>query len=471
MTKFVSSNIVLFVLLSALCVFWTSAEKELLRLEQEPLEGNKYVVRARKTFRVACIYQRHDMIDPHDQLVWTNVNGDVIDGQSDVSTFTLTFKERGTKYWKEVLVFRDIQPRDSQTYSCKSNVNGEQVERKIEIVVIDKMQWAEKEDVVGAMEGEPLIVDCGASGEPKPEVKITNDVGEPLDEHMFNVANDKVTIDKLSMEYQGAKVKCLAVQTFDKFDTTSIEEHEKMIDVWYPPKFESHEIEAFGIIGRPAILFCNVSRSNPPATHFHFFKDGEELKDNSKYQLKLNVLKQIAELKIFDVEADDFSAYKCEVNNGKAKTFVEIALKEANPPDEVRVELRAANTDGVVWRIQSDQKDELPVLFYRIQHMRKELYLNYQDEEEESESFIWQKHGNTATVPTNSEHLYETSGLRENTDYVFRFAGINAAGSGNTIKINVRTVPTEASSQEMNSAPFASVSVLLALLATFLYLN
>ncbi|KAK0397079.1 hypothetical protein QR680_001971 [Steinernema hermaphroditum] len=465
MAKFVATRLAFFLLLSTLFV---SADDDVLRLEPEPLEGKKYVVRANKTFRVACIYRRHDMIDPHHQLVWTNSDGNVIDDESNVSVFTLGLKERTTKYWKESLVFRRIQPRDSGIYSCVSKVHGERNERKIEIVVLDKMQWSEKADVVGAMVGEPLIVDCGASGDPKPDVTITDEFGEPLNEQLFTVAGDKVTVDNLSKEYQNAKIKCLAVQTLADFDTTSIEEHEKRIDVWFAPEFESKEQEAYGIIGRAATLVCNVTNSNPPATHFHFFKLGEELSDAARYQLKTNIANQNAQLTIMEVNQDDFGTYKCEVNNGKAKTFVDVNLKEANPPDEVRVSLEARNRHAILWKILSDETDELPVLYYTIQYMRKERYVNYQDNKDEnSEDSVWQTQGTSSTVTKNSNNLYEITGLLENTEYVFRFAGVNAAGSGDAMTVTVRTL-SDVVYDEQKSSHNIGISMPLALFTAFL---
>uniref|UniRef100_A0A1I8A3Y7 Ig-like domain-containing protein n=1 Tax=Steinernema glaseri TaxID=37863 RepID=A0A1I8A3Y7_9BILA len=466
MAKLVTSRLTLLLLLSTLSA---SADEDVLRLEPQPLAGEKYAVRANKTFRVACIYRRHDMFDPHHQLVWTNSDGNVIDGESDVSVFTLGLPERSTKFWKESLVFRRIQPRDSGIYSCVSNVHGERIEKKIEIIVLEKMQWSEKSNVVGAMVGEPLIVDCGATGDPKPDVTITDELGVPLDEKLFNVAGDKVTVDKLTKEYQDAKIKCLAAQTLLDLDTTSIEEHEKRIDVWYAPEFESNEIEAFGIIGRSATLVCNVTNANPPPTHFHFFKQGEELNDQSKYQLNVDLANHKAQLTIMEVEPEDFGTYKCEVNNEKAKTFIDVNLKEANPPDEVKVSLEAVNQHAILWKILSDDEDELPVLYYTIQHMRKERYVNYQDTtDDNSEDAVWGNHGTSTTVPKNSKDLYEVVGLLEDTEYVFRFFGVNAAGSGNAMTVTVRTLNDAVYDQHKDASRYSGISMLLVLLVASL---
>ena len=51
---------------------------------------------------------------------------------------------------------------------------------KIKCLFTGNIEWNEPRDVVGAMVGEPLTIDCGAKGNPQPEIEMTNEEGEEL---------------------------------------------------------------------------------------------------------------------------------------------------------------------------------------------------------------------------------------------------------------------------------------------------
>lgn len=52
-----------------------------------------------------------------------------------------------------------------------------------------------------------------------------------LSEDRFKVAGIQVTIPQLTKEYQGIRVKCVAVQSLPKFNSTTTEQHEVAINV------------------------------------------------------------------------------------------------------------------------------------------------------------------------------------------------------------------------------------------------
>ncbi|KIH59656.1 immunoglobulin domain protein [Ancylostoma duodenale] len=79
-------------------------------------------------------------------------------------------------------------------------------------------------------------------------------------------------------------------------------------------------------------LSCPVAASNPPAILFTFYRDGNELNDPEKYNLTIDKRHKKATLKIFNVNEDDLDEYRCEVNNGKAKSTMTIHLKETSKP-------------------------------------------------------------------------------------------------------------------------------------------
>lgn len=51
-------------------------------------------------------------------------------------------------------------------------------------------------------------------------------------ETLFVTAGTEVTVNKLTNEYQDIIIKCIAVQEFEKYDATVVEQHEIRLDVW-----------------------------------------------------------------------------------------------------------------------------------------------------------------------------------------------------------------------------------------------
>uniref|UniRef100_A0A7E4VGR6 Fibronectin type III domain protein n=1 Tax=Panagrellus redivivus TaxID=6233 RepID=A0A7E4VGR6_PANRE len=425
-----------------------------LQIHPAGLEGDKYVVKANKAFRIACVYNDEDMENVH-QLQWVNEDGKEIDTASSPNLFTIALHERGTHHKKRSLVFSKINSRDSGTYTCVANVNGEVTRRSIHVHIVGNIEWNEPRDVVGAMVGEPLTIDCGAKGNPSPEIEMTNEEGELLNDlaDTYVVVDNEVTIDHLSKEYQNNKVRCLALQHIAEYATTSVEKHEITIDVWYEPEFETKEVNRHAIMGRSANIYCNVSSSNPPVSHFHFFKGTDEIdRDDETYEIIEDFESQTAVLKILSVDEEDLGTYRCEVNNGKAKSHQQIHLHTANPPNQVRVSLERARKHSITWRLVEDgsaEDEDLPVISYTIEYVRSQLLDDVDSSEEEpalnneklhrAEESVWKSHGSHVVRTKNPENLYEITGLVQNAEYVFRFSAQNEAGSGDSIEITART--------------------------------
>uniref|UniRef100_A0A183D0X6 Ig-like domain-containing protein n=1 Tax=Gongylonema pulchrum TaxID=637853 RepID=A0A183D0X6_9BILA len=180
-----------------------------LRLEPPTLNNSRYVVRSDRKFRISCICQKATTDCMY--LTWRNEFDRKIDGESSSSLFTVELQEHDSMYKKLSLVFTRIAKRDAGFY---------------------KIRWKESSDVVGAMAGESLTIDCGATGDPRPETHITSRDGQPLNESMFIVAGPEITVKNLTADYQDVIIKCLAVQEYVQYDATVVEQHEIRLDVW-----------------------------------------------------------------------------------------------------------------------------------------------------------------------------------------------------------------------------------------------
>ncbi|GMR62025.1 hypothetical protein PMAYCL1PPCAC_32220, partial [Pristionchus mayeri] len=433
------------------------------------LERESFVVRENDKLMVSCVYEGNDIAEMAD-LKWLTASGNPIDGESSSSVFTIAIHERETHFKKKTLHFTEVKQRDAGNYTCEAkNVDGKTFSRHVTVHVIDKIEWASNEERVGGLVGEPLTIDCGASASPEPQIQITSDGGEPLDDHMFTIAGNEISVSSLTKEYNGLKINCVALQILDDLDTTSTAQRTVTIDVWFTPEFEKEKIDRHTILERTAILPCNVTESNPPARHFNFFRNNQLLTDQKKYQQVMDVVENAAYLKVFDVQAEDLGEYHCEVNNGRAKATQVINLKEANPPEELKVSLEAVKLHGIIWRVETNANDILPVEKIEIQAIRKEaLDAELEKGEEEDEEKIWHAHGSTHHRTIADSGLYDVGGLRGDTEYVFRFRAESEAGYGPRITLVAST--NEEANTPAPTAGTSSISILAALLSSLIVL-
>ncbi|GMT06992.1 hypothetical protein PENTCL1PPCAC_29166 [Pristionchus entomophagus] len=430
------------------------------------LERESFVVRENDKLMISCVYEGND-IDLMSDLKWLTAAGNPIDGESSSSVFTIAIHERGTGFKKKTLHFTEVKPRDAGNYTCEAaNVEGKVFSRQVTVHVIDKIEWESNEERVGGLVGEPLTIDCGAKASPEPQIQITSDGGEPLDDHLFTIAGSEISVSSLTKEYNGLKINCVALQILDDLDTTSTAQRTVAIDVWYTPEFEKETIVRHTILERTAMLPCNVTGSNPPARHFNFFRNNQLLTDEKKYQQVMDVVENAAYLKVFDVEAEDLGEYHCEVNNGRAKATQVIHLKQANPPEELKVILESVKKHGIVWRVVTNEHDLLPVEKIEIQALRRESLDEEKDKGEEDEEKIWHAKANTFQRSIVDSGLYDVGGLRADSEYVFRFRAESEAGYGP--RITLTAITNEEANTEAPTAASSPATVLLALLAALI---
>ncbi|EFO21863.2 hypothetical protein LOAG_06622 [Loa loa] len=437
----------------------------LLRLEPPPLNNSRYVVRVDRKFRISCICQQASINCLH--LAWRNEFGRKIDGESSNSLFTVELREHDSMYKKLSLVFTQIAKRDTGFYKCVArNSRRMSAYWKVEIIVVDAIRWKESNDVVGGMFGESLTIDCGSIGNPQPETYITNHKGFPLNETLFVIAGSEVTVNKLTNVYQDTIINCLSVQEFEKYDATVVEQHEIRLDVWSSPEFSKPFVERFIVLDHLAQICCNITRSNPPATHFRYLKGSDELWNDSNHIILIDVLNQSSCLKILSPTEYDLGEYRCEVSNGKSKSQQTITVKEATPPGEVHVSLQDVGMTYVLWKIEEGFGEQLPIRRYIIEYIKKSILDQGHDEIRENNR-VWFAHAVKMDVHLNEDGLYEVGGLRQGTTYIFRFAAENEAGIGDTVTVAVKTTSRVKLSKLTRSA--SSFHQQLILIAFFLH--
>ncbi|CEF60530.1 Immunoglobulin subtype domain and Fibronectin,type III domain and Immunoglobulin-like domain and Immunoglobulin I-set domain and Immunoglobulin-like fold domain-containing protein [Strongyloides ratti] len=418
-------------------------------LRIEPKGNNyKFVTKAGRNFQVSCVFEKEGIAKVED-IQWLTGDNQKIDAYSSNRIFTIELNDKHTHNPKKLLLFDQLEPRMSGNYTCKGKHFDREYSQTIQLIVTDNLIWNNNDDIVGGMEGDPLIIDCGAIGTPDPDIQFTDENGDLLNENEFKIAGNEITIEKLTSDFQGKKIKCIAVQYFEEHETTSIEEKTFKIDVWTVPQFESHYAESYGIVGRNGRVDCKVVKSNPPVKEFRFFKSNVEIGVNEKFMITVDTPKQEATLHIFNVDEDDFNQYRCDVTNGKASNHQTIILKVSNPPSEVRATLKNVHKHAIKWHLTTTPTEpsdsdtaNLPVTQYIIEYVRKDKIMNENDDENDIEINVstgWSLFGQRQLFNVTHDGMYKIHGLRQNTSYLFRFTAVNAAGTGNPFIVTAKT--------------------------------
>uniref|UniRef100_A0A0N5BLC3 Ig-like domain-containing protein n=1 Tax=Strongyloides papillosus TaxID=174720 RepID=A0A0N5BLC3_STREA len=418
-------------------------------LRVEPKGNNyKFVTKAGRNFQVSCLFEKEGIAKVED-IQWLTGNDQKIDGYSSNRVFTIELNDKHTHNPKKLLLFDQLEPRMSGNYTCKGKYFDREYSQTIQLIVTDNLIWNNNDDVVGGMEGDPLIIDCGAVGSPDPDIQFTDENGDILNENDFTIAGNEITIDKLTTDFQGKKIKCVAVQYFEEHETTSIEEKTYKIDVWTVPQFENHYAESYAIVGRNGRVDCKVVKSNPPVKEFRFFRNNVEIGVNEKFMITVDTPKQEAALHIFNVDEDDFNQYRCDVTNGKASNHQTILLKVSNPPSEVIATVKNVHKHSIKWHLTTTPTEvsdsdtaNLPVTQYIIEYVRKDKIMNEDDDENDIEINVstgWSLFGQRQVFNATHDGDYKIHGLRQNTSYLFRFTAVNAAGTGNPFIVTAKT--------------------------------
>ncbi|VDD98032.1 unnamed protein product [Enterobius vermicularis] len=188
----------------------------------------------------------------------------------------------------------------------------------------------------------------------------------------FIIDGTRIHIPKLTSDYQGRIIKCSATQQFAGYDHSDAESQFIKIEVYFPPQFLAYEVTRYAVIGRNITLECQVNKSNPPVDEFVFYRgNAPVVSDQEKYDITVDLNKQLAKLTIIKVSDDDLGKYVCSAINAKAQSSQTVQLSKADPPGEIKVSYESAKEDSIILRIQQADEEKLPITAYIIRYLQQ----------------------------------------------------------------------------------------------------
>ncbi|KAI6229238.1 hypothetical protein M3Y95_00510100 [Aphelenchoides besseyi] len=444
-----------------------------VHLESDRSVDGFFEVVEKRSFRLTC--KSDEPAGVSQEIQWYTSTGELIDSSS-ISRFTISGSTRHG-HAKKTLVFMHILPHDEGQYYCKLFDQGVLVQQVEAAIRVHKgIIWNSNQTVYGGQVGDRLTVDCSVKSEQKVMVEAMDSDDYPLENSpllKFVRANDEYTIPQLTDDYQDARVRCLAFVKLANNVEVQLE-RTIQIEVWKKPDFGANEQTVFGIQEQDVTLKCRVQNSVPSVKTMEFLLNGEVLQNDKRRTVNTYVDEQLTEMKIRNLNENDFNTYTCRAHNGKMSSDLKIKLMQAAPPAQPKIGY-LGNTNGTTtWQIYGDDNEEPPVIAYSVRYaIRRDGLLaqqpNFKPADDAAREWIRSnQHASSEVVlPKNNDGVYVIRDLRNGESYVFEFSARNAAGSGDPIYINADlkqeySLPLSGSSSTL-TVSFLLVFCLLAL--------
>uniref|UniRef100_A0A0N5AE24 Ig-like domain-containing protein n=1 Tax=Syphacia muris TaxID=451379 RepID=A0A0N5AE24_9BILA len=404
---------------------------------QPATKEDRYAARKGEQLSVVCVYNHSS--DDLNSLVWRNVvTNKVIDEESSSRVFTVSVRQHHTHFQQLTLIFLKLNADDEGNYVCEAeNFDGVTYTKTINVIPLETLEWGLKDSTVGGLVDEKVIINCSATGDPRPHIIITDANGKPLSGADFIVDGNLIYIPRLTTEYNGRQIRCSGTQVFEGYDQSDTETKLITIEVYYPPQFLRSDVIQYAIVGRNVTVECQVNSSNPPVNEFNFFRGDNQIFDiPGKYDISVDLDKQLALFTIIDLKEEDLGSYACAAINNKSQSEQTIELRKADPPGEVKVSYENAKENSIVLKIQQAEDEQLPIINYIVRYIQQDQLINAEPDSKET---LWNEFGKKTAIHTNENGLYEIGQLLNNTKYVFRISAQSAAGVGGEFELGAST--------------------------------
>jgi hypothetical protein len=307
------------------------------------------------------------------------------------------------------LVFETIHTKDKGNYTCKATVDNREVQANFRLVVIKPIKFADTATNQTASEYQNLTVRCEVEGDPLPTVTWTVN-GKAAEGHKYKEFADGLYVQNVTLEDEG-NYSCHAYQLSESTSKTVV--RTVFLTIEHKPVWRGKEgsDKTYAFIMGTVNLTCAVAAE--PKPKFAWFKSNKilvALENDTIFEGELNSTLQL------NVSSKNvYGDYVCRASNHLGKMEHVINLMEGTKPAVPKVSVHGARHDSVQIDIEGPQNEELDIIGYRVQYLRKQE-LNKGWDSAQVQEF------------NKGETPYNLSGLSQNTHYTVRVAARNAAG-------------------------------------------
>ncbi|XP_023703996.1 opioid-binding protein/cell adhesion molecule [Cryptotermes secundus] len=307
------------------------------------------------------------------------------------------------------LVFENIDTQDKGIYTCKAVVDSKEVQASFRLTVMKPIKFVDTVTRQTASLYQSVVVRCDAEGDPEPIIKWTVN-GKVPEGPKYKVVADGLYINNVTLEDKG-EYTCRAFQLSPTI--SNMLERIIVLKIEHKPVWREKEepAKAYAFITGNVNLTCEVTAE--PAPKFEWLKANETLTSQQNVTIFEEEFHTILQLQVNS--ENDFGDYVCKASNRLGKVERVITLLKSSKPAVPETSIREARHDSVKIDIEGPENEELGILGYRVQYIRRQEL---------------KKGWNSAKVVEfdKGESPYSISGLRQNTHYIMRVASRNAAG-------------------------------------------
>lgn len=366
--------------------------KGIVKLRVNPASGN---VRLGDTVIFICRVEGGEV----DSIEWHNSDGELVE-ETDHITMS------STEYSSQLRIINAV-PDVGGTYWCRANADTKPIQKMLTVKVIQDPVFENQLEKQEFEEGSDAVVRCQVTGLPSPVVSWTFRQGNIKQSERYRIESTGNLVIRKIQALDGGPYECVA--TIAERNVRKV----LKIDVYvnHVPTFVPVDPELlYSWLGNPVNISCRF-RSYPRAD-VTWSRNGSDLGSNGHLVLAENSTEARSVLQLPVNSTEDFSEYRCTVNNSRGSVSRSTELREGgipSAPREVRADPRSTTVE--VSYSPPEHDGGIPILGYLVEWRRNST-------------------GEWNRTRTDSEHS-QLVGLDPYTVYQIRVAAFNGKGEGN----------------------------------------
>ncbi|XP_033149936.1 neural cell adhesion molecule 2 [Drosophila busckii] len=319
------------------------------------------------------------------------------------------------------IVFAHIALADKGNWTCEP-VDGGVYSKSYDLIVYQKITFAEKDKVMTVKEGQNATILCEVKGEPQPNVTWHFN-GQPINESVaskFRILADGLLINKVTQNDTG-EYTCRAYQV--NSIASDMQERTVLMKIEHKPHWTNklHVGLQYAYLNGTASIMCEAL-AEPPA-NFSWHRKQKRIESNEQfYSIETDNYWSRLTVQVTDVKA--FDNYRCRAHNhlGSIERITRLEMGEKPPPPDV-FQLRGFNSNtfdvDVSVHRDKDKRDIMEVNGFRIEYMT--------DLEFKTDAGKW-TNAKHKVFPYEEGASFLITNLEPDTLYLIRAASHNMAG-------------------------------------------